>query len=140
MSIPKVIDPQTPQTVDLEKAQQGTSAYRESIVPLGIETIAFFIRIEDLLGALQLPQQVLPDDYSLTGIRVYMAKGAITKNTTYNHLYVVATDQDRNDIVQDSQGASQIYDMTWPCPDLCSTENVLTGPRKQKIRIGQKDA
>eukprot|EP01034_Spumella_vulgaris_P016120 gene16120-20598_t len=34
------------------------------------------------------------------------------------HMYVVATESPNLDIVQGVDGESQIYDMTWPCPNL----------------------
>jgi len=112
-------------TVDPVIAAEQTTNYRNFMQGSGINEIAFYIRAEDLLGALQLPFE-LPEGHNITGVRVYMALEELPNNN-HSHLYVVGTDENNNDIILDSNNQSQIYDMTWPCPDLCSQANILNG-------------
>lgn len=111
-------------TVPFVTAHEQTKNYRQFIQAEGIDEIAFFIKTEDLISALQLPADTVvnPD---ITGIRVYMALENLPENKKRSHVYVVATNKDQNDITKDSKNQSLIYDMTWPCPNICSTPNVL---------------
>jgi hypothetical protein len=111
-------------TVPFATAHEQTKNYRQFIQAEGIDEIAFFIKTEDLISALQLPADTIVNP-SITGIRVYMALENLPENKKRSHVYVVATDQNQNDITKDSKNQSLIYDMTWPCPNICSTPNVL---------------
>ncbi len=110
-------------TVEFTVAHEQTKNYREFINTVGIEEIAFYIKKEDLMEALT-PASGSPES-SITGIRIYMALEPLEDGKKRSHVYVVATDEGRNDIVKDSEGKSLIYDMTWPCPNLCSSSNLL---------------
>lgn len=111
-------------TVEFETAHDQTKNYREFMGAQGLDVIAFFIKKEDLLSAMQLPLE-LSGNSEISGVRIYMAMKQLEDGKKRNHVYVVATDQDHNDMTKDSEGKSMIYDMTWPCPNLCSTPNVL---------------
>jgi hypothetical protein len=111
-------------TVEFGTAHDQTKNYREFMKAQGLDVIAFFIRKEDLLSAMQLPQE-LSGNSDISGVRIYMAMKELEDGKRRNHVYVVATDQDLNDITRNSEDKSMIYDMTWPCPNLCSTPNVL---------------
>jgi hypothetical protein len=110
--------------VPFATAHEQTKNYRDFIQPEGINEIAFFIKTEDLISALQLPAETTVNP-NITGIRVYMALEHLPENKKRSHVYVVATDADQNDITKDSNNNSLIYDMTWPCPNICSKANVL---------------
>jgi hypothetical protein len=110
-------------TVEFTVAHQQTKNYREFINTVGIDEIAFYIKKEDLLEALKPAAGA--SESSFSGIRIYMALKPLEDGKKRSHVYVVATDQDRNDIVKDSENNSLIYDMTWPCPNLCSSSNIL---------------
>lgn len=113
-----------PVTVEFETAHDQTKNYREFMSEQGLDVIAFFIKKEDLLSAMQLPAE-LSGNSEISGVRVYMAMKELEDGKRRNHVYVVATDQDRNDMTKNAEGNSMIYDMTWPCPNLCSAPNVL---------------
>ncbi len=111
-------------TVPFATAHEQTKNYRQFMKQEGIPEIAFFIKTEDLIGALQLPADTIVNP-SISGIRVYMALENLPDDKRRSHVYVVATDKDQNDITKDPNNNSLIYDMTWPCPNICSTPNVL---------------
>ncbi len=111
-------------TVEFTTAHEETKNYRDFMTEQGLDVIAFFIRKEDLLSAMQLPAE-LSGNSDITGIRIYMAMRDLEDGKRRNHVYVVATDQKLNDMTKDGENKSMIYDMTWPCPNLCSTPNVL---------------
>lgn len=110
-------------SVDFDTAHKQTKNYREFIKREGIEEIAFFIKKEDLANALKPAPGSTEADIS--GIRIYMALEDLIDGKRRSHVYVVATNQEQNDITKDSNNNSLIYDMTWPCPNLCSTPNIL---------------
>jgi hypothetical protein len=110
--------------VSFDTAQKQTTDYRDFIGTVGISEIAFFIKREDIISVLQLPEST-PVNPDISGMRMYMALQDLPDGKKRSHVYVVATDQKLNDITMDSNKSSLIYDMTWPCPNLCSNPNVL---------------
>ncbi|HTN16848.1 MAG TPA: hypothetical protein VL092_04140 [Chitinophagaceae bacterium] len=112
-------------SVDVLTAAAQTANYR-NFIQGNFDQIAFHIRAEDLLHALELPIQMTPE-HPIQGIRVYMALEQRADGSNYSHLYVVGTTAGGDDIVQGPLGDSRVYDMTRPCPDMCSNANLLNG-------------
>lgn len=71
--------------------------------------------------------------YAASGMRVYFAMPGAdpqppqppTQSTI--HLYIVPVDANGNDILENEQGVSLIYDTILPCPNVCGSANVLNG-------------
>lgn len=113
-----------PTPVEFSVAHEQTKNYREFASSVGIDEIAFFIKKEDVLAALQTPEGLSPES-EISGIRIYMAVNHLESGKKRSHVYIVATDENRNDIIKNSEDKSLIYNMTWPCPNLCSSQNLL---------------
>lgn len=73
---------------------------------------AFFIPIGDISNTIQ---------YAVNGFRAYMA---MREDGTL-HLYWVAVDADGNDVLEDSNNNSLVFDSTFPCPTRCGQSNSL---------------
>lgn len=80
----------------------------------------YFIPISDLTDVMQNAQK---------GARVYFALPEQGEEVDIRgvHLYVVAVDEDGNDILENSNGDSLVYDTTVPCPNMCGEPNKLNG-------------
>ncbi|MBE2290313.1 MAG: hypothetical protein IAE95_12215 [Chitinophagaceae bacterium] len=73
---------------------------------------AFFIPIGDISNTIQ---------YAVNGFRAYMG---MREDGTL-HLYWVAVDADGNDVLEDSNNNSLVFDSTFPCPTCCGQSNAL---------------
>ena len=68
--------------------------------------------------------------HATSGVRVYFALPPNDPNPPTQsavHLYIVPLDANGNDILENQQGDSLIYDTIMPCPTMCGDGNVLNG-------------
>jgi len=72
----------------------------------------YFIPIDDINSIM---------GYAVNGARVYFAM----REDSSIHLYIVPVDGNGDDILENSQDESLVYDTTLPCPNMCGSPNEL---------------